>query len=113
MIIEQTIIEYLSSALTVPVYAEIPADPPDAFVLVEKTGGQTQNHLKSATLAVQSYSGTLYGAATLSASVCDALNRATELNAISHIETNDYNYTDTQSKRYRYQAVVDCVYFDD
>ena len=37
MIIEQTIIEYLSKALTVPVYAEVPDSAPASYVLVEKT----------------------------------------------------------------------------
>lgn len=112
MIIEQTIIEYLSKALTVPVYAEVPASAPASYVLVEKTSSSRQNHINTATLAVQSYAGTLFNAASLSKSVCDALYKAVELNNISHVDISDYNYTDTQSRKYRYQAVLDCVYFD-
>ena len=101
MIIEQTIIEYLSKALTVPVYAEVPDSAPASYVLVEKTSSSRQNHINMATLAVQSYADTLFNAAALSKSVCDALYKAVE-----------FNYTDTQSRKYRYQAVLDCVYFD-
>ena len=36
MIIEQTIIEYLSKALTVPVYAEVPDSAPASYVLWKK-----------------------------------------------------------------------------
>ena len=35
-----------------------------------------------------------------------------ELDSISQAELNtDYNFTDTQTKRYRYQAVYDLVFF--
>ena len=36
--IEKIAINHLSTALTVPVYMEIPENPPNTFVLVEKTG---------------------------------------------------------------------------
>ena len=36
--IEKTILNHLSRALDVPCYMERPADAPDTFVLLEKTG---------------------------------------------------------------------------
>lgn len=113
MLIEQTVIEYLADNLSVPVYAEVPEDPPSQYVLVEKTGSGQTNHISSATLAVQSYADSLFDAATLSHEICDLLWDMTSLTSISRVEVTDYNYTDTQTKKYRYQAVLDVVYYDD
>ncbi|MEI3522519.1 MAG: hypothetical protein V8Q40_16600 [Anaerosacchariphilus sp.] len=42
----------------------------------------------------------------------DAMEDIVELDSISQAELNtDYNFTDTQTKRYRYQAVYDLVFF--
>ena len=41
-----------------------------------------------------------------------AMEKIIELDDISKCELNsDYNYTDTNRKKYRYQAVFDIVYF--
>ena len=63
--IEKIAINHLSTALTVPVYMEIPENPPNTFVLVEKTGSSRTNRLNRATLAVQSWAGSLLAAAEL------------------------------------------------
>ena len=36
--IEKTVLQYLQPLLPCPVYAEVPAAPPEMFVLIEKTG---------------------------------------------------------------------------
>ena len=53
--IEKTIREYLADRLSVPVYLEIPANPPESFVLIEKTGSDVVNMILKATFAIQSY----------------------------------------------------------
>ena len=50
MMIEQTILEYLDSRLDVPCYLMRPENVPDAFVLIEKTGGSRTNKVDRATL---------------------------------------------------------------
>jgi len=113
--IEKTILDYLSECLPdVPVYMEVPANRPAFFVVIEKTGSSRINHIDSATIAVQSYGATLYDAAALNERVKAAMLDAITLDSISRAALNsDYNYTDTASHHYRYQAVFDVTFYDD
>jgi hypothetical protein len=110
--IEVILREYLEEALDVPVCLEQPPKPPKKYVLIEKTGSSKVNHITSATMALQSYAPTLYETAVLNEAVKAAVEAAIELPEISSVQLNsDYNYTDTATKRYRYQAVFDFVYY--
>ncbi len=110
--IETIILEYLSEKLDVPVYMEEPDDRPDTYVTIEKTGSSRTNLINHATLAIQSYAATMHEAAQLNETVKEVLDASIELSSVSRAELNsDYNYTDTSTKRYRYQAVYDFVYF--
>ncbi len=108
--IEKIILDYLSKNLSAPVSMEVQQGQTD-FVVIEKTGSSTDNHIYSATIAVQSYGGTMYKAAELNEKVKAAMERLIELDSVSKCELNtDYNFTDTDKKQYRYQAVFDVVY---
>lgn len=110
--VEKIVKDYLQSSLGIPVRLEEEDDLGNEYVLIEKTGSSTGNHIASATLAVQSFSTSLYGVATLNERVKAAMEKIIELDDISKCELNsDYNYTDTNRKKYRYQAVFDIVYF--
>lgn len=110
--IEKIVLNYLKKKLSVSCYMEKPENPPKSYVLIEKTAGGEENMIKSAMLAVQSYAETLAKAATLNEEVKDALRDITELDDISKAKLNtDYNFTDTTTKKYRYQAVYDFIYF--
>lgn len=110
--VEKIVKDYLQSSLGIPVRLEEEDDLGNEYVLIEKTGSSTGNHIASETLAVQSFSTSLYGAATLNERVKAAMEKIIELDDISKCELNsDYNYTDTNRKKYRYQAVFDIVYF--
>ena len=110
--IETIVLDYLSEALSVPVSMEVPEDPPDQFVVIEKTGGGEENHIKSATLAIQSVADSLYQAAVLNEAVKAYMDGISDLDSIGRSSLNsDYNFTDTASKRYRYQAVFDLIYY--
>lgn len=116
--IEVIIREYLAGKLNVPVLLEKPDDNTKNYVLIEKTGSGRVNHINDATFAVQSYGLTLYEAAALSEEVKIAMigNGRTEWGItseedISRCELNsEYNFTDTETKEYRYQAIYD-IYF--
>ncbi|MBR1689397.1 MAG: hypothetical protein IJ713_01325 [Oscillibacter sp.] len=112
MTIEEFIIDHLTGALDVPVRAEVPADPPEEFVLVERTGSSTVNRITTTELAVQSWAASLLEAAELNETVKAAMAAMLALGEISsvHCET-DYNYTDTTTKHYRYQAVFAVVHY--
>lgn len=114
MSIETTTIGYLSQVMDVPVYGEVPPDPPEAFVLVEKTGGARANYIWSATLAVQSWHrGSLNSALELSGQVTQAMfDMVGDLSSIGGVRLNsEYNWTDPESKYYRYQAVFDVTHY--
>lgn len=113
--IEKVIYDYLSSCQelqNIPVYLEIPADPPTTFIVIEKTSGGRVNQIDSSTIAVQSYSDTLFNTATLSNTIKELMLLSITLDDVASCTLNsEYNFTDTQMKRYRYQAVFDLTHY--
>lgn len=111
--IELTVLNYLSDALSVPVRMELPIDPPEKLVVLEKTGSSRVDRLNTATIAAQSYAGSLEEAAALNEEVKAAIDNMIELDAISACRLNsDYNFTDTSMKKYRYQCVYVISYLE-
>lgn len=110
--IEKIVCNYLNEEMGLPAFWEIPEDSPEEFLIVEKTGGKKTDHIKDATIAIQSYAGSMYRAAEINEKVKAVMDRITELDEVSHVELNsDYNFTDTTTKRYRYQAVFDIKHY--
>lgn len=110
--IEKVILDFLKDQIAVPVYLEQPEVPPASFVLFEKTGSGKLNRLDSATFAFQSYAESMYKAADLNLLVKNAVEALITLNEIASVRLNsDYNFTDTTTKRYRYQAVFDIKHY--
>lgn len=111
--IETFIIEYLNKMLDVPVYAEEPHDK-KSYVLVERTGGTSDIGISTATIAIQSYGEELTDAIKLNKAVKRAMTSIDDQNPVSKATLNtDYNYTDTTTKRYRYQAIYDLTYYEE
>lgn len=109
--IEKIVLDYLNNTLRVSAFMEKPANPPEKYVLLEKTGGSSENYIKSATIAIQSYAGSLFDAATLNEEVKAAMDNIVILNDVMGCDLNsDYNFTDTTKKQYRYQAVYELFY---
>ena len=109
--IEKIVLDYLNKTLDVPAYMERPTEPPQRFVLLEKTGSSGENHIKNATFAIQSHAETLYQAAVLNENVKEAMNNIVSTEDIGRSELNsDYNFTNTNRKEYRYQAVYEIYY---
>lgn len=111
--IEKIILDYLTGA-GVTAYMEIPeGGGVMPFVVIEKTGGSLDQHIRRATVAIQSYGASLYQAANLNTQIIALMEDIVLLPEISACELNsDYNFTDTTKKEYRYQAVYDLVYFE-
>lgn len=114
--IEKTVLNYLNRKLNVPVLMELPEVPssaypvfPSSMVLVEKVGETVSNHVRTVSIALQSYSTqSLYYAAALDEEVRGAMNSIIELDDIGGCRmASNYNFTDTRTKRYRYQCVFD------
>lgn len=110
--IELVIKKYLDNHLPVPSFLERPEEPPDRFVLFEKTGSAKSNYIPSSTFAFQSYAKSMYEAAKLNEEVKEVIEEMITLDEISSVKLNsDYNYTDTTTKEYRYQAVYDIKHY--
>ena len=110
--IEIIILNHFKTKLSVPVRLEKPEPAPIEYVLFEKTGSSRNNHLSASTFAFQSYSDTMYGASALNELVKQAVDSLIELDDIASVKLNtDYNFTDTTTKKYRYQAVYDIKHY--
>lgn len=105
--IETVLLDYLNNAnLSAKVYMEQPKDKPEAFFILEKSGGGQTDHISESDFIVQSYGLTLYEAACMNEEIKAVMLRANTLNEVSAVELNsDYNYTNAESKSYRYQAI--------
>ncbi len=117
MTIEKVILDWLNDPtnnLGVTAYTEEPEQPAFSYVLIEKTGSSRTNLVDTATFAVQSYGRTLLEASTLNNTVKKLMDRLIEIDVISKSQlSTDYNFTDTATRRYRYQAVYRVVYMED
>lgn len=111
MMIELIILNYLKEKLPVPVLMFNKNENFEEYVIFEKTSSSEENKVKSATFAFQSYANTLYDAALLNEKLKETIEGIIELDSVSKIKLNsDYNFTDVQSKKHRYQAVYDIYY---
>lgn len=109
--IEFVLVDYLEAALSVPVYMEKPEECVYPFVVLEKTGGTEKDYIPGATIAVQSYGGTLARTVKLNGRVKRAMLDAIQIDGIDSVKLNsDYNFTDTETKQYRYQGVYVVTY---
>ena len=103
--IAKQLLDYLGSVLDVPVRMEAP-EQTTGYVLIDQTGSSRTNHIITTTFAIQSYGASLYDAMVLNDEVKDAMVGFAELDEITRVELEtDYNYTNTATKQYRWQAV--------
>lgn len=103
--IGKTLLDYLSDSLSVPVVMEAP-EQTTGYVLIDQTGSRRTNHIVTTTFAIQSYGDTLYNAMLLNEDVKTAMDGFAELDTVTRVELEtDYNFTNTATKQYRWQAV--------
>ena len=110
--IEIVIKQFLDKHLAAPSFLEKPANPPERYVLFEKTSGGEKDQISSSTFAFQSYAESMYEAAKLNEELKRAVKDLIIENDISRVKLNsDYNFTDTTTKEHRYQAVFDISHY--
>lgn len=110
--IEVTILNYVSSKLSIPVLLEVPSPIPDFFVVIRKSDTGRDNMLDTATFVAESYAPTLLQAAVLNHEVKGILDDLTELPEISASKlATDYPFPDTTIEKYRYQAVYTITHY--
>lgn len=91
---------------------EVPAERPSKFIVIDKTGSGLSEHIRSTTVAIQSYDVTKAKASKLNDEVIKQMLNITELDSVSRVELNtDYPFPDTSNKGYRYQAVFDLIHY--
>ena len=97
----------------VGVFLVVPEEPPETYVVFERTGGGENNHLRTAVIALRAVAQTMQEAAELMEETIQAVKGFIISPKIASVNLNSaYNYTDTTKKEYRYQAVFDFVYYD-
>lgn len=114
MTIEQRIIECINGTIDdVPAYGMIPEGAEAPFFVVERTGGTETNHISSAMVAIQSYGTTIEAAMLLNESLKERMLETFILRGdVASCRLNsDYNFTNTTTRKPRYQAVFDIVYY--
>ncbi len=109
--IEIIILKYLTEKMDVPVSMDKTDRDVKRYILVERTGSSRSNFINTATFVFQSYAESRYEAAKLNEELKLNMDNIIELPQISRSALNsDYDYTNTQTKEYRYQAVYNIVY---
>lgn len=109
--IEKTLIRYLSDNLDTYVGME-PPEQTAGYVLIDKLGSSWNNHITTSRIAVQSYGDSLYKAMELNEEVRGVMDGLISLDQITSVvlET-DYNFTNTATKQYRWQAVYNITHY--
>lgn len=117
MIIEAEIIAYLSEKISAPVFAEIPDNLPDEFVIVNKLTQDRKSLIFESSVDIYSYSTSKANAAVLDAIVQAAL-LPTET-SLGILQNNGVmactlggggNAMDTQIKRHSYDSIFNFVH---
>ena len=109
--IAKDLLDYLGEALSVGVYMESPEELTN-YVLLDQTGSSRNDHIVTTTIAVQSYAPSLYEAMVLNESVKAAMEGFVQLANVTRVELDtDYNFTNTTTKQYRWQAVYNITHY--
>lgn len=109
--IEILILEHLKEKLKIPVFL-VQKVQDGNYVVFEKVGGEHKNHLVGSSFAFQSYADTMYKACELNHKVKEAVESLVNYDEVASVNLNsDYNFTDTDIKKYRYQAVFEIKHY--
>lgn len=110
--IELELKNYLEEKTKLDVFMMLPINKPKEFISIERIGGDYENMLKSSTFAIQSWGESLFNVATLNEEIKNHLFEFTENEKVSKVKINsDYNFTDTTTKKYRYQIVAEIWHY--
>ena len=105
------LIDYLTQNLEVYAGVEAPEET-SGYVLIDQTGSVTRNHITTTTIAIQSYGASLYEAMFLNEEVKAVMNGFAELDEVASVKLEtDYNFTNTVTKQYRWQAVFEITHY--
>lgn len=110
--IEQIVLNFMAERLPVPVSMELPADPPEQFVVLKKGDSSRENFVDTSMFVADSYADSLFHAAQLNERVIAAFDDLTDLDLVSSsTRGGDYAFPDTYNKKYRYQAIQTITHY--
>ena len=110
--IEVVIRNYLMSKVSEPVYAVMPETiTAQRYYVIEKTSGGMENHIKSSTVIVQSYAESMEAAMTMNDAIVDIMVNCDAVEVAAVRLNADYNFTNPETKQFRYQAVFDITHY--
>ena len=111
--IAKDLLDYLNSNtyLSTPAYMEQP-EALTNYILLDQTGTRIANQIQTTTFAIQSYGSTLYDAMVLNEKLKVVMDGFAELGNVARVKLEtDYNFTNTTTKQYRWQAVFDITHY--
>lgn len=108
--IEIRLLNFLKKELSVPVEMK-QTDMYGKHIVIERVGGSGK-FVKSAVFAIKSYGKSMYEACVLNEQVKSTMEQFCYERDITEVELNsDYNFTDKETKQYRYQSVYNITYY--
>lgn len=103
--------EFLEKNLEVKIFMVEPDLSLDKYVTFERVSNFKKDYLYTTTFAFQSWADTLYDAMILNEKVKEVLEKIDQEKEIMYSKfQNDYNFTDTETKKYRYQSIFEIKY---
>ena len=113
--IEAKIIDFLKNTAGITnVFAELPEDVPDEFVILTLMERSTKNFITTATFNLYSYAEGKVRAIQLDASVRASMRLFEGMSDISSCkQTNGADVPDVWLNKYRYSSTYNIVYYDD
>lgn len=106
------LIDFLSEELPGTfVGMEAPEDT-TGYVLIDQTASSRRNHIITTTVAIQSYGSSLVDAFLLNETVKGKMEDFLDEEGITRVSLEtDYNFTNTATKQYRWQAVYQITHY--
>lgn len=84
------------------------------YVIIDQTRSSRTNHIVTTTFAIQSYGASLYEAMLLNERVKAVMKGFYGQDYIVNVRLQtDYNFTDTETKQYRWQAVYEITHYEE
>ena len=115
--IEVTVYKYLKDWLSIngqdtKVYTEYPSNPPASFFVVDLIGTSGSVFVYDTTVAIQAWSASKLGAATMMEQIKRAMVDIISQDRIIRCDLQSmYPFPDMDSKQYRYQAVFELKHY--
>lgn len=113
MMIEKLIIDHLNNGLDgIEAHALIPNRRPRSFVVVERTGGAIEDHIKQGMFVADCYAPSVLDAAGLCEQVIELMQSLVTHDEVASVRLNShYNDTDTALHEYKYGALFEITYY--